>query len=155
MNVNFKNKDFWSGIMLLVIGLGAGWIAQGYPMGTVLRMGSGYFPTVLSGILCVFGILLLLRAAKTTESIEGGWSLRALIILPIAFALFGFLLDRAGFVPAMFVLVLGSALAGSEFRLLEVVGLAIFMTAISIAIFIYGLGLPYQMIVWPPNFKFH
>lgn len=151
MQVNFKNKDFWSGVMLLVIGGGAGLIAQGYPMGTVLRMGSGFFPTALSGILCVFGIMLLLRAVKTTESIEGGWSLRALIILPIAFVLFGFLLDRAGFVPAMLLLVVGSALAGSEFRLIEVVALAVFMTVISIAIFIYGLGLPYQMIVWPPK----
>lgn len=155
MHVNFKSKDFWSGVMLLVIGLGAGWIAQGYPMGTVLRMGSGYFPTLLSGILCVFGVLLMLRAVKTTESIEGGWSLRALVILPISFALFGFLLDRAGFVPAMLVLVIGSALAGSEFRLIEVLALAVFMTVLSIGIFIYGLGLPYQMIVWPPNLRFH
>lgn len=151
MQVNLKNKDFWSGVMLLVIGLVAGWIAQGYPMGTVLRMGSGYFPTILSGILIVFGVLLILRSMKTTESIEGGWSLRALIILPIAFALFGFLLDRAGFVPAMFVLVVGSALAGSEFRLFEVLGLAVLMTVLSIAVFIYGLGLPYQMIIWPPR----
>ena len=151
MRVNFKNKDFWSGMMLLVIGLGAGLIAQDYKMGTVLRMGSGFFPTILSGILVVFGLMLILRAVKSTDSIEGGWSFRALFILPVAFALFGFLLDRAGFVAAMFLLIFGSAIAGSEFKLIEVLGLAVFMTVICIAIFIYGLGLPYQMIVWPPN----
>ena len=155
MRINYRNKDFWSGVMLVVVGIVAGWIARGYPMGTVLRMGSGYFPTILSGILVVFGLALMLRAVRTTESIEPGWSFRALIILPFAFAMFGYLLDRAGFVPAMLVLVLGSAIAGSEFRVLEVVGLAVFMTVISIAIFIYGLGLPYQMLVWPPNFGFH
>jgi hypothetical protein len=151
MHVNMRNKDFWSGVMLLVIGLGAGYIASGYPMGTVLRMGSGFFPTILSGILVLFGLALIARSIKTTESIEGGWSIRALIILPIAFALFGYLLDRAGFVPAMVVLVVGSALAGSEFRLIEVLALAVFMTAISIAVFIWGLGLPYQLVVWPPR----
>ena len=154
MHINYKNKDFWSGLMLLVVGLVAWYIARGYPMGTVLRMGSGYFPTVLSLILAAFGVALMLRAVKTTDSIEGGWSLRALVILPIAFALFGFLLDRAGFVPAMLVLVVGSAMAGSEFSLAEVLGLATFMTAMCVAIFIYGLGLPYQMIVWPPNLGF-
>ena len=153
MRVNFKNKDFWSGMMLLAIGLTAGWIAQDYKMGTVIRMGSGYFPTILSGILVLFGLALIVRAAKTTESIEGGWSFRALIILPIAFALFGYLLDRAGFVPAMAVLIFGSAIAGSEFKLLEVLGLTVFMTVLCIGIFIFGLGLPYQMIVWPPNFS--
>ena len=154
MRVNFKNKDFWSGVMLLAIGLVAGWIAQDYKMGTVIRMGSGYFPTILSGILVLFGLALIARAAKSTDSITGGWSFRALIILPIAFALFGYLLDRAGFVPAMAVLIMGSAIAGSEFKLLEVIGLTVFMTAICIAIFIYGLGLPYQLVVWPPNLGF-
>lgn len=152
MQVNFKNKDFWSGIMLLVIGIGAASIARGYPMGTVLRMGSGYFPTILSGILVLFGLALLLRSMRTTESIEGGWSARGLIILPIAFALFGFLLDRAGFVPAIFVLVIGSAAAGPEFKILEALGLALFMAVLGVAVFIYGLGLPYQFVVWPTNF---
>lgn len=154
MKVNVKNKDFWSGVMLLVIGGGAAYIARGYPMGTVLRMGSGYFPTILSGILALFGIALILRSMRTTESIEGGWSARGLIILPIAFALFGFLLDRAGFVPAILVLVIGAAAAGPEFKLLEALGLALFMAALGVAVFIYGLGLPYQFVVWPPNLGF-
>jgi hypothetical protein len=151
MPFNVRNKDFWSGMMLIAIGVGAGWIAQGYPMGTVLRMGSGYFPTILSGILIAFGVALLFRALKTTESIEPGWSFRALVILPIAFIAFGYLLDRAGLIPALLVLVIGSALAGSEFRLVEVIGLAVLLTVLSIAIFIYGLGLPYPMLVWPPR----
>ncbi len=154
MRVNYKNKDFWSGVMLLVIGGGAAYIARGYPMGTVLRMGSGYFPTILSGILALFGVALILRSMRTTESIEGGWSARGLIILPIAFALFGFLLDRAGFVPAILVLVIGAASAGPEFKVLEALGLALFMAALGVAVFIYGLGLPYQFVVWPPNFGF-
>lgn len=151
MRINLKNMDFWAGLMLVVVGGTAGWIATGYPMGTVLRMGSGYFPMILSGILVLFGIALILRALRSTEQIEGGWSLRGLIILPIVFALFGYLLDRAGFVPAMLVLIIGSALAGPEFRLLEVLGVAIFLTLISIGIFIYGLGLPYQLIILPPS----
>jgi hypothetical protein len=154
MKVDLRNKDFWSGVMLLAIGLGAGAIAQGYNLGTVLRMGSGFFPTILSGILCVFGIMLMLRAVKTTEKIEGGWSLRALIALPLAFALFGFLIDRAGFVPAILVLVIGSAMSGSEFRLFEVVGLAVLLTVLGVGIFIYGLGLPYQIFIWPPRLGF-
>src|SRR5262249_23923287 len=136
MRVDLNNRDFWAGFMLVAIGLAAGWIALGYPMGTVLRMGSGYFPTVLSGLLVAFGVALMFRALRSTERIEGGWSLRALIVLPVAFVLFGLLLDRAGFVPAMLTLVIGSALAGSEFRLIEILGLAILLTGLSIVIFI-------------------
>lgn len=149
MQVNLRNKDFWSGAMLTGIGLTAGLIARDYQMGTVLRMGSGYFPTILSGMLIVFGVILMLRAFRTTESIEGGWSPRALIIVPISLALFGFLLDRAGFIPAMLVIVIGSALAGAEFKFVEVVALAVGLTLASIAIFVYGLGLPYPLYVVP------
>jgi hypothetical protein len=151
MPFDVRNKDFWSGIMLIVIGVGAAWIAQGYHMGTMLRMGSGYFPTILGVLLIGFGIALILRALKSTETIEPGWSFRALIILPFAFSAFGFLLDRAGLVPAMLVLITGAALAGPQFRLLEVMGLAILLTLLSIVIFIWGLGLPYPILVWPPK----
>ncbi len=149
MRVNYRNMDFWSGLMLAMVGLGALLIARDYPMGTVLRMGSGYFPTILSGLLIAFGIVLMLRAINTSESIEGGLSLRALLILPTALCLFGFLLDRAGFIPAMLVIVIGSALAGREFRFLEVVALAIGLTGASVLIFILGLGLPYPLYVIP------
>ena len=56
------------------------------------------------------------------------------------------LIDRAGFVPAMMVLVFGSAMAGSEFKFLEVLLFSVFLTALGVIIFIWGLGLPYPLI---------
>ena len=58
------------------------------------------------------------------ESIDGTWSLRALIILPLSLVLFGLLMEYAGFVPAMLVLIFGSATASTEFKFLEVLLLA-------------------------------
>jgi hypothetical protein len=59
--------------------------------------------------------------------------------------LFGLLVERAGFVPALVVLVVGSAAAGREFRLGEVVLLTAVLTALSVAVFAWGLGLPYPL----------
>jgi hypothetical protein len=66
-------------------------------------------------------------------------------VLPIALLLFGVLIDRAGFVPAMLVLIFGSATASTEFRFLEVLLFSVFLTAIAVAVFIWGLGLPYPL----------
>jgi hypothetical protein len=140
------NKDFWSGMMLVGIGLASGFIALDYPFGTVLRMGSGFFPLMLSGILVVFGVMLLVRSTASTEQIEPGWSLRGLVVIPIALVAFGLLLERAGFVPAMFAVVVGSALAGTEFRVIEVLVLACVMTFLGVAIFVWGLGMPFTLI---------
>lgn len=139
------NKDFWAGVLLIGSGTFAVVIAQGYQLGTVLRMGPGYFPTLLGALLVLFGIYVLAKGLRGVDRIEAGWSLRALIVLPLSLALFGFLMDRAGLVPALVVLVFGSAAAGSEFRLLEVLALTIVLVTLSAAVFVWGLGLPYPL----------
>ena len=141
------SKDFWGGLMLIALGLAAIFIARGYPFGTVLRMGPGYFPIMLGIILVLFGLFVLAQGLRSPEPIEGGWSLRALIVLPVAFALFGFLMDRAGFVPALAVLIVASAAASSSFRFLEVALMTAVLTTACVAVFIWGLGLPYRLVV--------
>jgi uncharacterized membrane protein len=143
-----NNRDFWAGIMLIGTGAAAILIARNYAFGTALRMGPGYFPSLLGGLLCLFGLYMVAVGLRNKENMEGSnWSLRALIVLPLALVLFGLLMEHAGFIPALLVLIFGSALAGKEFRFIEVLLLAIGLTAFSVALFIWGLGLPYPLLV--------
>ena len=96
-----RSRDFWAGLMLIGIGAGSMFVARDYAFGTSLRMGPGYFPSVLGGVLILFGLVLLVRGWRIRERLEPGWSPRALIILPFAFVLFGALIERTGFVPAL------------------------------------------------------
>ena len=148
MQLEFRNnRDFWAGIMLIATGAASVIIARDYSFGTSLRMGPGYFPSVLGGGLVLFGLYLVVMGLRRNEKMEGGWSLRALIVLPLSLVLFGVLMERAGFIPALIVLIFGSAAASTEFRLVEVLLLALGLTAFSVALFIYGLGLPYPLLV--------
>jgi uncharacterized membrane protein len=140
------NKRFLSGIMFLGIGIVAIYIAQDYPMGSALRMGPGYFPIVLGGIMGLFGIYELIIGVLKPDPVLGNWSLRALAILPLSTVVFGILMEHLGFIPALVALIYASALAGNEFKLWEVTLVAIFLTAGSVGLFIYGLGLPYPLI---------
>jgi hypothetical protein len=147
MNLDLRtNKDFWAGVMLIATGGTAIYFARDYTFGTALRMGPGYFPMVLGAILILFGIYILALGLARGEKIEGSWSLRALVIVPLSLVLFGVLIERAGFVPAMMVLIFGSATASTEFRVIEALLFSAFLTAICAAVFIYGLGLPYPLI---------
>ena len=141
-----NNKRFLSGLMFLFIGGVAIYIAQDYPMGSALRMGPGYFPIVLSGILVAFGVYELILGVLKPLPVIGNWSLRALLILPASAVIFGILMEHAGFIPAMIALMLSSAWASSEFKFLEQLVLAIALTAASVGLFIYGLGLPYPLL---------
>ena len=82
-----KSEDFLAGLLFILIGGLAIVIARNYPMGSAMRMGPGYFPTVLGGLLCLFGIYLFVRgvlsggntpALHTTPRWGGGeWSAAA------------------------------------------------------------------------------
>ena len=148
MQLEFRNnKDFWAGVMLIATGTAAIVVARNYTFGTALRMGPGYFPSLLGGLLIVFGIYLVAAGLRRGEKIEGHWSLRALVVLPLSLVLFGLLMEHAGFIPALMVLVVGSAAAGSEFKLAEALALAVGLTFFAVVLFIWGLGLPYPLIV--------
>jgi Tripartite tricarboxylate transporter TctB family len=145
----FGSKDFWAGLMLIALGGMTVLVSRAYPMGTMLRMGAGYFPTMLGGILVVFGLILLIKGVRSTDRIEPNWSPRALFVIPVALILFALLVERIGFVPSLLMLIVGSAAASSEFRLLEAVSVGAVLTTLCVAVFIWGLGLPYPLLVLP------
>src|SRR5262245_18072894 len=141
------NKDFWAGMALVVTGGLAVLIARDYAFGTMVRMGPGFFPTVLGALLVLFGIRVLARGLRGAEKIEAGWSPRAMLVLPLSLALFGFLMDRAGLVPALAVFGVGSAGAGKDFKLVEIVLLTAFMIVFSVVVFVWALGRPFTLLV--------
>lgn len=140
-----NNQDFWCGLMFMVVGAVAIVAAWDYPFGTTLRMGPGYFPVMLSGIMILFGLIILLKGLRQSEKIRGNWSIRALIILPVSLVLFGILMEVAGFIPALIALIFISAASGGEFKFKEVLVLTAILVAIAWTVFIWGLGLPYPM----------
>ena len=141
-----SNKDFWAGIMLIATGAASIFIARDYPFGSTMRMGPGYFPSMLGGILALFGIYVMIIGLRRGEKITVHCSTRALIVLPLSLIAFGVLMTYVGFIPALAVLIFGSASAGRDFKFVEVLLLTVILTALSVAIFIWGLGLPYPLI---------
>ena len=141
------SRDFWAGLMLIVLGGGAMIMSLGYRFGSALRMGPGFFPTILGGICIAFGIVVMAVGVRGGgEKITERVSLRALIVLPLSMILFGVLMNYAGFIPALVVLVIASAASGKEFKLVEVLVLTTILTVAATAVFIWGLGLPYPLI---------
>lgn len=140
-----NNTDFWAGVTFFVTGLAAMIIAWDYRFGSTLRMGPGYFPVVLGGIMIGFGLVIMIKGLRRRQKIKGNWSIRALILLPLSLVLFGVLMRHAGFLPALVVLIFGSAAAGKDFKFLEVLPLAGLLILISWIVFVWGMGLPYPL----------
>ena len=88
-----NNRDFIAGLLFIVLGALAVVLARDYPIGTTMRMGPGYFPTVLGGILFLFGVTVLARGIRLGEKVKGEWGWRPLALIAFSIVLFGFLLD--------------------------------------------------------------
>lgn len=142
------NKDFLAGLLMIVIGGIAFYMALNYPFGTSLRMGPGYFPRVLAGLLIAFGIWIGLRGLRTGEAVQGIWGLKPLALISLALVSFGWMMEALGLIPSLVVLFFVSAFAGHEFNFKEVVILTIVMIAFAYGVFIEGLNMPYRLFWW-------
>ncbi len=114
-----SQKDFWSGLMFVALGLGFAWGATFYSFGTSARPGPGYFPLGLGIILAGLGSITLFEALTIeTEDGEpvGGFAWKPLGTILVAVFLFGVLLPRLGMALTIPLLVIVSSFAGDEFH---------------------------------------
>lgn len=135
-------KDFWTGIIYIAFGLTAVIVASDYGMGTALKMGPGYFPTVLGFLLTLIGIISLARALIQAGDPIGGFTPRGLLFVVASTVVFGLVVRGAGLVIALPVLVIISAYASVRFRWGPSLGLAAGLTLFCILVFLKGLGVP-------------
>jgi putative tricarboxylic transport membrane protein len=153
MKLRVRNpKDFWSGVFFAVVGAAAALFARRYNFGTAARMGPGFFPTMLGGLLTLLGVALALRSLRLDGEGER--------ILPLAWrpvaavlgsvVLFAVLLRPLGMVLSSLLLVVFSSLGGRDFRSREVVVSALLLTGFCVLVFSVGLKL--DLPLWPAAF---
>ena len=145
-----SERDFWAGLMFLLIGIGFAWGATSYSFGSSARPGPGYFPFGLGVLLAVLGAIVLFKALTIeTEDGEriGAWAWRPLLWIIGSVVMFGVALPRLGMIITLPALVIVSALAGDEFHWGEALINAVVLTVGSWVIFSWGLGLTIPL--WP------
>src|SRR5215475_13360497 len=114
-------KDFWAGVLYIAFGAAAILIALNYPAGTAGRMGPGYFPRLLGGILVALGLILCLRALRLRGTPITFGSFKPLLVVIGSVVLFGIAAAPLGLVVATVILVVVSSAASDEFRWKEAV----------------------------------
>jgi len=153
-----SQKDFFSGLMFMVVGVAFAWGATTYSVGSGARMGPGYFPLMLGILLALIGSVITFKAMVVeTEGGDkiGAWAWKPLFFILTANFVFGILLGglpsiglpAMGMILGIYALVIISSLAGNEFSLKGVLGLATILAIGSYLAFVVLLKL--QFPVWP------
>jgi hypothetical protein len=144
-------KDVLAGLLFIGVSVLGLWASRNYPIGTATRMGTGYVPRLLCWLLLGLGVLVMVQGLRDTS--RGGrlnesspiW--RSIIFVTASLMVFAFAIQPLGVVIAIALLVLIGAFAGREARPLEVAATAVVLIAITLVIFVWGIGLPIP--VWP------
>lgn len=141
-----SSKDFWSGLLYIFFGACVVLIGRDYSMGTALRMGPAYFPTLLGGLLCVVGLVSLVRSFIVQGTPVGKLALRQLAIVSASVVLFGMIVRGAGLAIALPLLIMISAMASARFHWLPSIAMATGLTVFCVLVFLQGLGIPLPLI---------
>ena len=117
-----SQKDFFSGLLFVCVGVAFAWGATTYNVGQGARMGPGYFPLMLGVVLALIGAVVLFTSLVV--EVEGGdkigkWAWRPLFFIILANLAFGVLLaglpsiklPAMGMIAAIYGLVFIASLA--------------------------------------------
>lgn len=145
--------DVLAGAVFVLIGGAFAVGSLSYELGTLLRMGPGYFPLVVGVILVALGLGVLVKGLIAGEDITFGtipW--RAVVVIVVALVFFGFCVRRLGFAPTSMVTALLTTLASRRIRPLTAIAVAAGLTLAAVLIFVVGLQL--RIPLWGPWLRF-
>ena len=140
-------KDFWSGVLFVLLGIATIALASKYTLGTAARMGPGYFPRILGILLIVLGAILASRAVRTVGPPIPPFHWRSLIIVLGSVVLFGAIVRTVGVALSTLLLIVTASAASREFRPLESLIAGALLAALAVGVFVVGLQL--QLPIWP------
>jgi hypothetical protein len=138
-----KPADLIAGCLFAAAGAASVALARDYDLGTARRMGPGYFPTLLGGLLAALGLVLILSSLAGVRQRMERIAFRPLALVVVAIVAFGLLIRSTGLVPAIVTLVLVASGASERFRWSSAAALAAALAAFSWAAFSWALGLPF------------
>jgi putative tricarboxylic transport membrane protein len=145
-------KDVLAGLLFVGVGLFGLWLSRDYPIGTALRMGTGYVPRLLCWTLLGLGGVVLVQGLRDAQgprlSSSGQVSAwRPVVFVTASLVIFGLSIERLGLVVSILLLIAVGAVAARGLRPLETLAAAVVLIVLSWGIFILGLGLTIP--VWP------
>jgi putative tricarboxylic transport membrane protein len=115
-------------------------------MGTALKMGAAYFPSVLGALLILIGSISIIRSFIVQGTAIGTLAFKGLAYVIGSVVVFGLTVRGGGLAIALPVLVVISALASSRFRWGSTLVMAFGLTIFCVLVFIKGLGVPLPVI---------
>ncbi|MBK4737369.1 tripartite tricarboxylate transporter TctB family protein [Noviherbaspirillum sp. DKR-6] len=147
---------------MLGLGLGAIYTGLGYQVGTLTRMGPGYFPVAVGAVLATMGLIIALAGLRAQSQYRRkpaagaalpqargqspewrGWS--CIVLSAVAFIVLG---RWGGLAPATFAVTFIAALGDRQNTIKSALLLALAMVAVAVIVFSWALQMQFPLFRW-------
>jgi hypothetical protein len=143
-----NQRDFWSGVLFVITGVLFMILSRQYQFGTAAKMGPGFFPTVLGGIMTFLGVMLVVPAmrAKSPEIKVDRIDFKVIGVILLAVGVYAATLPTLGFIVSLFLLIFISSMASHEFTLKTTAISSVALLIFSWLVFVKGLELQFPFL---------
>ena len=146
-----RGRDYLGGVLMIALGVAAAFQGATYRIGTLSRMGPGFFPVALGVILALAGIAIAVTArfeedAVDTKALPPEW--RAWFCICVGIVAFVVLGKYGGLLPATFAIVFVSALGDRGNKPLPAAILALACVVVAVVVFRFALQLQFPLFQW-------
>ena len=139
------NRDYYAGALMALIGAGAIYEGQQYGIGSLSRMGSGFFPVAIGvGLVGLGAIMALARSPAEGEGSAPDW--RGALAITAGVVAFVALAKPAGLAPAIFACVFASALGARTTTVKQALLLSLGVMVFGVLLFHYGLHVQFPVL---------
>ena len=135
-------KDILAGLLFVAFGLAFAILSISYEIGSTLKMGPGYFPFVLGGLLVILGGAILVKGFRAGGGEDIGvipW--RALALILGAVVLFGLTVRGLGLVPTVLLVAVMSVFASRRTNVVMALAISAGLTVACVLVFVVALRL--------------
>jgi len=142
-------RDFWTGILFIMIGGAFTYLANSYDIGVPEHMGPGFFPTMLGIILGIVGFstvissLIHIRDERIVDRID----MYVMFMILGSIATFAMMLPWFGLVLSIILLIATSSCACRETKWKETLIAVIILLSLTWIVFVKFLNI--QIPIWP------
>lgn len=157
MRFRINRTELWSALLMLVIAVPTIVGSFNYQIGSLMRMGPGYFPLILGVVLAILAILILIspepvetlaEEAHTEESLSLREQWVTWIIIVVSVLAFVVLGKYGGLIPATFVMCTLVSFADKRNTYKSALLVGLILTVVSVGLFHYGLQLQFPLFTW-------
>ncbi len=142
-------RDLIGGVLITIAGAGAMFHSlTAFDVGTAARMGPGYFPALVGGLLMLCGIMIIIPALLREGPLPV-LELRPLFWVSLSMLAFALLVLPFGLVPAIIVQTILAGISDSKLSWRGSLILAVALSVGATLVFKAGLGVILPTFAWP------